>query len=47
MNGKITYKVIVPPNSTATLYLPDNLSGDDKSIELESGTYIFDLKFKE
>lgn len=47
VNGKITYKVIVPPNSTATLYLPDNLSGDDKSIELESGTYIFDLKFKE
>lgn len=47
VNGKITYKVIVPPNSTAILYLPDNLSGDDKSIELESGTYIFDLKFKE
>ncbi|MCD8136008.1 MAG: glycoside hydrolase family 78 protein [Parabacteroides gordonii] len=35
---KINYEVIVPANSTATLYLPDNIKGD-KVIELEAGRH--------
>lgn len=35
---KINYEVIVPANSTATLYLPDNIKGD-KGIELEAGRH--------
>lgn len=45
-DGKIKYTVIVPPNTTATLFLPDNLS-DNKSIKLKSGTYVFDLNWAE
>lgn len=39
---KINYEVIVPANSTATLYLPDNIKGD-KVIELEAGRHDFIL----
>lgn len=35
---KINYEVIVPANSMATLYLPDNIKGD-KVIELEAGRH--------
>lgn len=35
---KINYEVVVPANSTATLYLPDNIKGD-KVIELEAGRH--------
>lgn len=35
---KIHYEVVVPANSTATLYLPDNIKGD-KVIELEAGKH--------
>ncbi|MDR1090836.1 MAG: glycoside hydrolase family 78 protein [Prevotella sp.] len=38
----ITYEVVIPPNSTATLNLPDNVKGE-KTILLEAGTHI--LKF--
>lgn len=35
---KITYEVVVPANSTATLYLPDYVKGD-KVIKLEAGKH--------
>lgn len=45
VGNKVIYKVIVPPNSTATLFLPDNVSDSNKRMELKSGTYSFDLNF--
>ncbi len=38
----ITYEVVIPANSTATLYLPNNVKGE-KTIQLEAGTHL--LKF--
>lgn len=39
----IRYTVIVPANSTATLYLPDYIKGERKTL-LEAGSYTFTLK---
>lgn len=39
----INYQVVVPANSTATLYLPDYVKGE-KVIKLESGIHSFKLK---
>lgn len=41
----ITYTVEIPANSTATLYLPDNIK-DNKMMTLESGKHILKLKLK-
>ncbi|WP_108822877.1 glycoside hydrolase family 78 protein [Dysgonomonas sp. Marseille-P4361] len=38
----ITYEVTIPANSSATLYLPDNIKGD-KMMTLESGTHVLKL----
>ena len=39
----ISYQVVVPANSTATLYLPDHVKGE-KVIKLEAGSHSFNLK---
>ncbi len=39
----ITYEVIIPANSTATLYLPEKIMGE-KEIKLEAGKHILNLK---
>jgi alpha-L-rhamnosidase len=39
----ITYEVIIPANSTATLYLPEKITGE-KMIKLEAGKHILNLK---
>jgi Alpha-L-rhamnosidase N-terminal domain./Bacterial alpha-L-rhamnosidase. len=39
----ITYRAVVPANSTATLYLPDFVEGD-KSLRLEAGRHTLHLK---
>lgn len=39
---KVQYEVIVPANTTATLYLPDCVKGD-KVIQLEAGKHSFSL----
>ncbi len=41
--NKVTYNVVIPPNSSATLYLPDNVKGKQRSIELEAGKHTFKL----
>ncbi|MHB9055678.1 MAG: family 78 glycoside hydrolase catalytic domain, partial [Paludibacteraceae bacterium] len=41
--GSIRYEVIIPPNSSATLYLPDTIEGN-KRISLEAGKYVYNLK---
>lgn len=41
--NNVTYEVTVPANSTATLYLPDNVIGE-KSKTLEAGKYVLNLK---
>ncbi len=38
--GKINYRVVVPANSSATLYLPDYVEGN-KLIKLDAGTHNF------
>ncbi len=39
----VTYKVVIPANSSATLYLPDNIGGE-KIRSLEAGTHILKLR---
>lgn len=39
----VTYEVTIPANSSATLYLPDDIVGE-KIISLEAGTYQLKLK---
>lgn len=39
----ITYEIIIPANSTATLYLPENIKGTTKIIKLEAGRHILNL----
>ena len=43
--GKIIYEVIVPANSSATLYLPEIIDGN-KIINLESGKHAHNLVLK-
>lgn len=41
---KITYTVEIPPNSSATLYIPDYIKvKGDRTIKLEAGKHTFDL----
>ncbi|MDR1809161.1 MAG: glycoside hydrolase family 78 protein [Prevotella sp.] len=42
-DGKITCNVTVPPNTTATLYLPDPVNGV-KTLNLTAGTFKFEIK---
>lgn len=42
----ILYTIKVPANSSATLYLPDNIKGEERTIELEAGEYNFKFKLK-
>ena len=44
--NKIQYKVIIPPNCTATLQFPIYIT-NSQSLELEAGTYEWTLSFKE
>lgn len=44
-NGKVSYEVTVPANSSATLYLPGNVQGSGE-VKLESGTHRFNFKLK-
>ena len=39
----VIYEVLIPANSTATLYLPENVKGE-KVMKLEAGKYILNLK---
>lgn len=39
----ITYEIIIPANSTATLYLPENVKVATKVIKLEAGRHILNL----
>jgi alpha-L-rhamnosidase len=41
--SEITYKVTVPANSRATLYLPEGIAGD-KILKLDAGQHIFHLR---
>ena len=43
-NKNVTYKVVVPANSTATLYLPEYMAGE-KVIHLQAGKHTLNLKF--
>jgi alpha-L-rhamnosidase len=38
--NKLKYKVVIPPNTTATLYLPEGIKGK-KVINLKAGTYTY------
>jgi alpha-L-rhamnosidase len=42
---KLNYKVVIPPNTTATLYLPNAIKGK-KEIRLKAGIYQFELEEK-
>lgn len=42
---KLNYKVVIPPNTTATLYLPYAIKGK-KEIRLKAGIYQFELEEK-
>lgn len=39
----VVYTIVIPANSSATLYLPDNVEGDSP-IKLEAGKHTFDFK---
>ncbi|WP_298647815.1 glycoside hydrolase family 78 protein [uncultured Proteiniphilum sp.] len=43
--GKINYRAVVPANSSATLYLPDDVEGN-KLLELDAGTHHFTFTIK-
>ncbi|MDD4921215.1 MAG: glycoside hydrolase family 78 protein [Bacteroidales bacterium] len=40
---KVTYQVLIPGNTTATLYLPANVDGNTKPQTIGSGKYTFKL----
>lgn len=40
---QVTYDIVIPANSTATLYLPKNVEGE-RLMKLESGKYSFKFK---
>ncbi|UIR57281.1 glycoside hydrolase family 78 protein [Sphingobacterium sp. SRCM116780] len=42
---QINYEVVIPANTTATLYVPENVEAD-RIMELEAGTYHFNFKRK-
>ena len=44
-NKNVTYSIEIPANSTATLSLPDNVSGE-REMKLESGKHTLKLKLK-
>lgn len=44
-NKQIIYHVVIPANTSATLYLSDNIEGD-KTIQLAAGTYNLELREK-
>lgn len=39
----INYRIVIPPNSTATLFLPDYIKGE-KIISLDAGNHLLNLK---
>lgn len=42
---KVKYEIVVPANSSATFYLPENIKGE-KIQELQSGKHVFDFTTK-
>lgn len=45
MNELIMYHIVIPVNSSATLYLPENIEGD-RTMELSTGSYDLELREK-
>lgn len=43
-NNNVLYTVVIPANSRATLYLPDNVKSDEQTVKLEAGKHTFKLK---
>ena len=43
---QVTFNVEIPANSTATFYLPENIKGDKRTIDLESGKHSLKLEYK-
>ena len=43
---QVIYNVVVPPNSIATLHLPDNVKANERTMTLESGKHSLKLKLK-
>ena len=43
-NNNVMYTVEIPANSSATLYLPDNVKSDEPTVNLEAGKHTFKLK---
>ena len=43
---QVTYTVEIPANSTATLHLPDNVKGQERTMTLESGRHSLKLQLK-
>ncbi|MDD3189857.1 MAG: alpha-L-rhamnosidase C-terminal domain-containing protein, partial [Fermentimonas sp.] len=49
-NGIVNYNIVVPPNSSATFYLPKNAEilefnkGEFDNIRLDAGSYTFKIK---
>ena len=41
--GRVTYRVVIPANCTATLHLPDNVKGP-RVYELAAGSHTLTLK---
>lgn len=40
----VTYTIVLPPNTTATLYYPRGVKGKESQAELKAGTHTFKLK---
>ena len=43
---QVTYNIEIPANSTATLYLADNVKGQERTMTLESGKHSLKLQLK-
>ncbi|MFV0418566.1 MAG: family 78 glycoside hydrolase catalytic domain [Dysgonomonas sp.] len=40
---KVTYTITIPANSNATLYLPENVKNEQRTMELEAGTHTLNF----
>ena len=40
----VKYNITIPANSNATLYLPENVKGEERIIKLEAGQHSLDFK---
>ncbi|MDR2956074.1 MAG: glycoside hydrolase family 78 protein [Prevotella sp.] len=41
--NNVTYEVTVPANSSATFFLPDDIKGEERSINLDAGKHVLKL----